>query len=80
MDAYEHILDSVRRRKPIPATVASEALGERMALEGTDQRKREVHTIVEAVRTTGAVVHNVDELDALGMNLQHASYYAAPEF
>ena len=80
MDAYEHILDSVRRRKPIPAAVVSEALGDRLPLLGTDQRKREVHTIVEAVRTTGAVVHNVDECYGLLWDLRHASAYTEPEF
>lgn len=80
MDTYVHILDSVRRRQPIPAQVACEALGERMSLEPNEQRRREVHNIVGAIRTTGAVVHNIDECYDLLGDLQHASYYEGPDF
>lgn len=79
MDTYEHILDLVRRRKPIPSPIVTDALSTRYS-EPDEQSRREVHNIVEAVRSVGAIVHNVDELEALGQNLLHASYYTAPDF
>lgn len=80
MSDYRYIMECAAKRTPIPGQVVADSLNELMSLPPTDEAKRQIHEIKEAVRLTGAIVKTEEEINHLGNTLIHASYAEHPPF